>query len=61
MVQILEEVKEAGNIRMESVDTGLRTSRAMLRQVGIKDNKTEKAIDYKKASNEDLEKILRGN
>jgi hypothetical protein len=34
MLEVLEEVKEAGNIRMESVDRGLEVSRKRLREVG---------------------------
>lgn len=47
MIQVLEEVKEAGNIRMESVDAGLRASRAGLRQVGF-GKKNKKNVKKKK-------------
>lgn len=36
MLEVLKEVKEAGKIRMESVDEGLRVSRERLRSVGRK-------------------------
>lgn len=81
MIEVIEEVKKAGYIRLDSVDEGLEQTRGRLRAIGDKKPKTpkksdtkkvdahekpvkkaeeKKPIDFKKASNEELEKILRG-
>ncbi|MCP3924492.1 MAG: hypothetical protein GY714_18115 [Desulfobacterales bacterium] len=63
MLEVLEEVKEAGFIRLESVDEGLRESRSRLRDIGgggtLKDKLT-KPVDYDTATDEELFKILKG-
>lgn len=53
MIEVLEEVKEAGFIRMRSVDEGLRQSKERLRSVGKakktetkKDKKSKKRLKY---------------
>lgn len=62
MLEVLQEVKEAGNIRMESVDKGLEVSRQRLRDIGSK-KKTkmfELPEDFETATDDELEAILRG-